>query len=180
MGVHFTVTVDHDIHDTSLESVRDRFASLQPMFLEISVRSQQKPDSWRDITEPGRPHPDHFYAPAGFSVLIGPAALRFHHSTRFSTFIDSAAERDLMRQFSRQLAQIFGHYRALYAPCEDIGDEIADWLTDGLSLADIESRLRGRSSPPVTIEALAKRSLPELRYYIEEFKDVYVEHEKAG
>jgi hypothetical protein len=32
MGVHFTVTVDHDIGDTQLPVVRDRFASLQPMF----------------------------------------------------------------------------------------------------------------------------------------------------
>jgi len=170
MGVHFTVTVDHDIHDTRLDAVRGHFASLQPMFAQISARSPQESGEWRDVTEPGRSRPDHFYAPAGFSVLIGPAALRFHHGTRFSTFIDAVAERDSLREFSRLLTRIFGQHRVLYAPCQGIGDEIADWLTEGLSLTEMEARLGSRSSPPATIAELASRSLPELRYYIDDFE----------
>jgi len=180
MGVHFTVTVDHDIHDTSLDAVRDRFASLQPMFDELSDKTRPEPGTWRDISEPGSPQPYLFYTPGGFSLQIGSTALRMHHFTRFSTFIDTAARRDLLRQFSQQLAQLFGRRRVLYAPCEGIGDEIADWLTDGFSVADMESRLRERSSPPTAIEELASRSLPELRYYIDEFKDCYVERKPTG
>jgi hypothetical protein len=168
MGVHFTVTVDHDIQDTSLDAVRRRFASLNPVFGEISSRSQQESHSWRDVTEPGRSRPDHFGAPAGFSVLIGPSALRFHHGTRFSAFIGCAAERDQMRRFAWRLAHIFGQHRILYAPCEGVGDEIADWIANGLSLADMEARLRQRSRPPKTIDELSGRVPPELRYYIDE------------
>src|SRR5262245_42928994 len=71
MGVHFTVTVNHDFTDTQLPLVRDRFASLQPRVAEISLRSQQALGEWRDVTEPGRPRPDHFYAPAGFPCSSG-------------------------------------------------------------------------------------------------------------
>jgi hypothetical protein len=175
MGVHFTVTVDHDIRDTHLDAVRSRFASLQPMFAQISASSKQELGEWRDVTEPGSSRPDHFHTPAGFSVLIGSAALTFHHGTRFSTFINDVAKRDSMRRFSRHVARIFAQDRVLYAPCEGIGDVIADWRMEGLSLADMEARLRKRSRPPATISELARRSLPELRYYIDEFEDFKVD-----
>lgn len=169
MGVHFTVTVDHDIHDTSLKSIRSRFSSLQPIFNEISSTFQEQPDRWQDVTEPGWSPPDHFYAPAGFSLQVGSAALRFHHCTRFSAFIDDLAARELMRRFSKQLAYTFGQKRALYAPCEGIGDDISIWLTDGLSLSHIEARLQERATPSVSIEALAKCSGRDSRYYIDKF-----------
>jgi hypothetical protein len=175
MGVHFTVTVDHDVRDTSLDAVRNRFAPLQPILDELSDKSLPEHATWRDVSEPGSAGPYLFYIPGGFTLQIGPAVMRLHHFTRFSTFIETAARRDLLRRFSRQLAHLFGQHRALYAPCEGVGDEIADWLTDGFSLADMEARLRQRSSPPATIAELAGRSLPELRYYIDEFEDCYVD-----
>ncbi|HVA51825.1 MAG TPA: hypothetical protein VNH11_36120 [Pirellulales bacterium] len=169
MGVHFTVTADHDLRDTSLDAVRGCFTPLEPLFLEISTRRQAGPDRWQNVTEPGNAQPNHFYAPAGFSVFIGPAALTFHHGTRFEMFIEAASERELLRRFSRHLASLFGQQRALYAPCEGAGDVIRDLVIDGCSLAEIEARLHERSSPPTTIEELADRSWPELRYYFDEF-----------
>lgn len=171
MGVRFTVTVDHDILDTSLDAVRGRFISLQPAFDELSGKAQQEPEAWRDVSEPGSARPYLFYTHGGFTLQIGPAALRMHHFTLFSTFVETTAQRDLLRRFSQQLARAFGQHRVLYAPSEGIGDEIADWLTDGFSLAHMEARLRERSNPPATIEELASRSLPELRYYVDEFGD---------
>jgi len=174
MGIHFTVTVDHTFRDTSLDAVRNRFKPLQPILDELSDKSLPEHSMWRDVSEPGSTRPYLFYTPGGFTLQMGPAVMRLHHFTRFSTFIEAAALRDLLRRFSKQLAQLFGQHRALYAPCEGIGDEIVDWLADGLSLADIETRLRLRSSPPATIAELAGRSLPELRYYIDEFEDCYI------
>jgi hypothetical protein len=180
MGVHFTVTVDHDIRDNSLDAIRRRFSPLEPHFVEIASVFKVESERWRDVTVPGRPLPDHFYAPAGFSVQIGRAALRFHHCMRFSAFVKTSPEQDILRRFSRQLAFLFGQHKVLYAPCEGIGDEIADWMADDLSLADIESRLRKRSNPPTMIEELARRSLPELCYFIDEFECSSIVHKAAG
>lgn len=169
MGVHFTVTVDHNLGDTSLDAVCGHFAPLEPAFLEISARWPIGQNRWLDITEPGSAQPNLFYAPAGFSVQIGSAALNFHHGIRFEIFIDAARERELLRRFSRQLAHTLGQERALYAPCEGTGDMIRDLITDGCSLAAIEAHLHHRSAPSMTIEELANRSWPELRYYIDHF-----------
>lgn len=167
MGVHFTVTVDHDLCDTALDAVRGRFAPLAPLFLELSNKWPGGSSRWQDITEPGNSPPNAFYAPAGFSVFIGPAALTFHHRTRFEMFIESASERELLRRFSRHLGYILHQKQALYAPCEGVGDQIRDLLSDGCSLAKIEALLRERSDPPTTIDGLVGRSWPELRYFVD-------------
>jgi hypothetical protein len=171
MGVHFTVTVDHDLRDTSLDAVRERFQALQPYFDALSDQSLAEDTRWRDVSEPGTAPPNLFYTPGRFSLHIGPAALLMHHCTRFTTFIEVSADRKQLRLFSRKLAGLFGRRRALYAPCEGIGDHIADWVSDGLPLAEMEAKLRQRSRPPACIEELADRSWPDLRYYIDEFGD---------
>jgi len=172
MGNHFTVTVDHDIRDTSLHTVSSHFAPLKPMFDELSDKLQLEQIPWRDASEPGSPRPYYFITPGGFSLQIGAAALRMHLFTRFSAFIETPSRRDALRRFSWQLARVCGQHRVLYAPCEGIGDEIVDWLMDGASLSDMEAQLRRRSLPPTTIAELADRSLPELRYYVDDFKDL--------
>lgn len=170
MGVHFTVTVDHDIADTSLDSIRDCFTPLQPIFAEIASKCRLEPTEWRDVTEKGRPRPDHFRAPSGFSMGIGHRALRFHHCIRFSAFIANSSEREILRRFSRQLALMLGPRHVLYAPCEGIGDTIYDWVTDGLSLTEMIPKLQHLSKPPLSIDELANRSWPELRYFVDEFE----------
>jgi hypothetical protein len=169
MGVHFKVLVDHNIRDTSLDAVRARFAPLMPIFEELRDRTEQEPAVWKEVSESGSVHPYLFYTPGGFTLNIGSAALALHHFTRFSTFIEAGTSQDLLRRFSRQLAQLFGQHRALYFPCEGVGDEITDWMTDGLSLEVIEAHLRQRGNPPATFAELESRSFPGPRYYIDEF-----------
>jgi hypothetical protein len=171
MGVHFTVTVDHDITDTSLDAMRRRFTSLGPIFAEISSKYQLALTEWEDSTEKGRPSPDHFRAPSGFSLGIGHRSLRLHHFIRFSAFIDNSSEREILCRFSRQLARTLGQSRVLYAPCEGIGDTIYDWVTDGLSLIEIIPKLQHLSKRPLSIDELASRSLPELPYFVDEFEE---------
>src|SRR5690242_3682748 len=107
MGVHFTVTVDHDIRDTSLNTVRARFLPLQTILDELSDKGLPEHTAWRDISQSESARPYLFYTPGGFSLQIGPAVLRMHHYTHFSTFTETAARRDLLRRFSRQLARLF-------------------------------------------------------------------------
>jgi hypothetical protein len=171
MGVHFTVTVDHDITDTSLESIRSRFVPLQSIFEEIASKYKLEPSAWQDTTESGRAYPDHFRAPSGFLMEIGHRTLRFHHCIRFSAFIDCTIDREILCRFSRRLARMLGQRRVLYAPCEGVGDTIYDWVTDGLSLTEIIARLQDLSKPPLNIDELANRSLPELRYFVDEFEE---------
>jgi len=179
MGVHFTVVVDHDLRDTRLEAVRACFQPLQACFDEISAYLDAGAARWQDVSKPGSVRSYHFYAPADSSVMIGAAALKFHHCIRFSAFIEDMAIRDLFRRFSLRLALLFGQRQALYAPCEGIGDEIADWLLEDLSLAAILSRPYQRANPAVTIDALAVCSSPEQRYYVDGFEDIVPSRESS-
>ena len=168
MGVHFTVTVDHDIRDTALASVRERFRPLNPFFDELST-AEFPPDRWRDLTEPGSESAKLFYTPGGFSLSIGTSALRMHHCTKFELFTQEPTVRAQLRHFSKELALLFGKHVALYTPCEGVGDTVAGWVIDDLTLSDMELRLRTECEPAATFEELAARSLPDLRYYIDVF-----------
>lgn len=176
MGVHFTVIADHDIRDTSLDSIRGRFAKLNSAFeqvgTELSLEGRLESRGWKDMTEPGSQYPDHYSAPAGFSVLIGRSALKFHHNTRFSVFAEHGVAQTSLRRFSRDLVGLFRNRAALYAPCEGIGDDIAEWITDGLSLAEIEARLRMKGAPAESLVDLGNRRAAVSRCFIDTFEDL--------
>jgi hypothetical protein len=166
MGVHFTVTANHDLKETELEAIRTRFAPLSSTL--ASLAAQVDPVQWRDASEAGSVRPYLFYTPGGFTLNVGPKALRFHHGTPFSAFVESGVAQQLLRRFSSQLAALFHQPRVIYAPCEGVGEEIDLWVDGGLSVSEIVARLRTRAEPPAEIGALAGRS-GEGRYYAEEF-----------
>ena len=166
MGVHFTVTANHDLKETELEAVRSRFAPLSSLL--AALAAQADPVQWRDASEAGSASPYLFYTPGGFTLNVGPKALRFHHRTPFAAFVQSGSAQDLLRRFGSQLAALFLQPSVIYAPCEGVGEEIVLWVDEGLSVNEIVARLHRRAEPPADIGALAGRS-GEGRYYIEEF-----------
>ena len=75
MGVHFTVTANHDLKETELEAIRSRFTPLSPLL--ATLAAQTEPVQWRDASEAGSARPYLFYAPGGFTLNVGPKALRY-------------------------------------------------------------------------------------------------------
>lgn len=178
MGVHFTFTFDHDFTDTSVVIMRRRFQSLESTFHEIARhwsvdygRPGRSPEPWQDVSEVGSERPRHLFAPAGLSLLVGPAAAKFHHFSKFHPFIHNRRDRAVLRRLAYEVASLFGSEQVIYAPCEGTGDEIADLLTEGLQVEDIETKLAEHGPAAQTIEELDSVSWPQPRYYVDIFDD---------
>jgi hypothetical protein len=189
MGVDITFTIDHKLKSISMADVSRQCDAMNDMFVEVArFWSQWYPqfgpplEPWRDAGafDQGQPF---YQAPAGFSFSFGSAAVRLHHVCRFRFFAQDLPARTLLRRFVRRSCEILGSDRTVYAPDEGIGDKILDWVTEGRSVADIETELLRLSLPAPTFDELDDRQRPPWTrpaYYVDTFQDIFPNVTEAG
>jgi hypothetical protein len=92
------------------------------------------------------------YGPADVSLTFGSRVCRFHHSTRWMTFLVEADYRAALRRTTCEFAHFFGSPQAIYLPDSSAAFE---FLIDRGTLTDITAWLRESSgSPAPSIEAI--------------------------
>lgn len=178
MGVHITVALDHQLKNISMAEVSQRFEGMNDMFIEVAQFWHVGPplEPWSDAGAYDRGQP--FYmGPAGFSFNFGLAAVYIHSSCRFRAFTQDLPTRTLLRRFAHRCCETMGSERAIYAPCEGVGDKIEGFVTpDNLTICDIERELLPLSPPAATFDELDsrwKRPVSRPAYYVDRFDDMF-------
>jgi hypothetical protein len=184
MGVHFAAIFDHHLGEADFSSVPARLGVLEPLCVEITTYYRQ----WFDLPLPWEPWSERPIPPlkefprlsvgggAGFDLSFGEKSVYVHHVERFYNFLAEEKPRHLLRRFCREFARMLEVNHSIYAPCEGglLGVDPLDFVSDKLSVGEIERRLLNQGGEPVeSLEVFCRQKLDLRKTELERYRKLF-------